>query len=358
MKKIFIIFVFFLFSFQLFAEEEKMKIAVMEFEDKNARIPEEILTAATEYLRSAFSSTNKYVVISQSRQKEKVAEIRKEYNTNQTYKSCTDRTCQIQLGQALSADLIVQTIITRFASIYTISSELTDLESEATEIGAKADFDGTEESMKEALDSIVEQITETYQKNAAEREAKLEKEKQKLEEENRKLEEEKRRLEEEKRMEAAEQKRLAEEEKRKEEANKVAAKKKKEINIYKYTGISFIVAGAAILGGGIGGFTADYKKERDNYNKMISSEFIKGYASSGMSKEDYIKKANSYRKKANTSRNMIFASGAVGAAFAATGAVLVYVAVKKEKENKQISLNNMSVMPTENGFYASLGFDF
>ena len=166
MKKICIVFVFFLFSFQLFAEEEKLKIAVMEFEDKSGQFSQETLEAAADILRDMFRDSGHYVVISKSRQKDQVSKIRKEYNTNMAYKSCTDKNCQIQLGQALSADVIVQTTITSFAETFTISSDLTDLEKEATEIGGKAKFDGSEKSMEHALESIVQQIYEKYTENS------------------------------------------------------------------------------------------------------------------------------------------------------------------------------------------------
>lgn len=355
MKKIWIIPVLFCAFFNMFAddddEDEKLKLAVMEFEDKTGEIQPNTLDAATEYLRSVFTGTGNFVVISKGRQKEKVSEIRKEYNTNSTYKSCNDRSCQIQLGQALSADLIVQTTITSFAEVYTISSELTDIEKEATEIGARADYDGTETGMKTALESIVEQIIEIQQKQADKKAAKIEAEKKRKQEEELRAKEEKRREDEEKRI-------LEEKKQKEEKANKIVNDKKKEANIYKYTGISFIVAGAAIMGGGIAGFTVDYKDERNKYNKMASPETIRTWVNSGVSVNDYIKSANKYRKNANIYRNMIIASGVVGAALAGTGIALVVVGVRKEKKYEQLILKDISLIPANDGFYASLNFNF
>ena len=355
MKKIWIFPVLFCAFFNIFAddddEDEKLKLAVMEFEDKTGNIQPNTLDAATEYLRSVFTSSGNFVVISKGRQKEKVSEIRKEYNTNATYKSCNDRTCQIQLGQALSADLIVQTTITSFAEVYTISSELTDIEKEATEIGARADYDGTETGMKTALESIVAQILEIQQARADKKAAKIEAEKKRKQEAELRAREEKRREDEEKRM--------LEEQKRKEEkANKIVNEKKKEVNIYKYTGAAFIVAGAAIMGGGIGGFTVAYKDERNKYNKMLQPETIKTWISSGVTLDEYKKSANKYRKNANTYRNMIIASGVVGAALAGTGIALVVFGIKKEKKYEHLLLRDISVIPANDGFYASLNFNF
>ena len=159
MKKICIVFVLFLTVFQLFADDDdKIKLAVMEFEDMSGKIEENILANATEYIRVVFASTNRYIIISKDRQKSTISEMRKKFNTDPTYKSCTDKNCQIQLGQALSADMIVKTTITSFAGLYTLSSELIDLEKEATIIAAKEDYDGSDMALKTAIDKLVEKI--------------------------------------------------------------------------------------------------------------------------------------------------------------------------------------------------------
>ena len=158
MKKICLTLLF-LFSFYgLFADDEKLKLAVMEFEDLSGRISPEMLASATEYIRIVFASTNRYIIISKDRQKETIRDIRKKYNTDPRYRTCTDKNCQIRLGQALSADMIVKTTVSLFAGLYTISSELIDLEKEATIIGAKEDCDGSERELKLAIDKIVEKI--------------------------------------------------------------------------------------------------------------------------------------------------------------------------------------------------------
>lgn len=142
----------------LFADDdEKQKLAVMEFEDLSKKLPKEMLAGATEYIRGAFVSSNKFIVIAKERQeKAMIAEMKKE-----SYKACNDKNCQIPLGQALSADTILRTTINFFGGVYTITSELIDLAKEATTKGAKATFNGNEKSLIPALDEIVKQITST-----------------------------------------------------------------------------------------------------------------------------------------------------------------------------------------------------
>ena len=159
MKKTFVFLLFLAVlgtNFTLFADDddEKLKLAVMEFEDKSGKLSAETLSNATEYIRGAFVASNKFIVIAKERQENAmIKQMKKE-----SYKACNDKNCQIPLGQALSADTILRTTITFFAKKYTITSELIDLAKEATTKGAKATFDGSEESLNEALDDIVSQI--------------------------------------------------------------------------------------------------------------------------------------------------------------------------------------------------------
>ena len=149
----------FLFTFNLFAddEEEKLRLAVMEFEDLSGKLSKNMLSRATELIRSKFVSSNKFIVIAKERQeKAMISEMKKE-----SYKACNDKNCQIPLGQALSADTILRTTINFFGGVYTITSELVDLEKEATVEGAEATFDGSEKSLIPALNNIVTQIIGT-----------------------------------------------------------------------------------------------------------------------------------------------------------------------------------------------------
>lgn len=140
----------------LFADDdnEKLKLAVMEFEDTSGKLQAKTLSDATEYIRGKLVSSNKYVVIAKERQEKAIIrEMRKESN-----KLCNNKKCQIPLGQALSADTILRTTINFFGGVYTITSELIDLAKEATVKGATESFNGEEKELKNALDSIVLQL--------------------------------------------------------------------------------------------------------------------------------------------------------------------------------------------------------
>jgi len=147
--------IFTLFISQLNAFSIKPKLAIMEIQDKTGTFNKETLDAAAEYLRTGFIASGKYVVISKERQNEaKIKALKKE-----SYKKCYDKTCQIPLGQALSADTLLNSSITKFGGTFTFSVELIDLAKEATVKGANAEFDGTEKGLKNAMDKIINKLT-------------------------------------------------------------------------------------------------------------------------------------------------------------------------------------------------------
>lgn len=162
MKKICIALVLFCAFFKMFADDdERLKLAVMDFEDLSGKLSEDTLAGASEYFRVIFAQTNRYIIISKDRQKNQISDMRKKFNTDPSYKACTDKNCQIQLGQALSADLILKTSVSFFAGSYTLASELIDLEKEATIITATEEYDGSPTALKTAIKNIVAKIVKT-----------------------------------------------------------------------------------------------------------------------------------------------------------------------------------------------------
>jgi formylglycine-generating enzyme required for sulfatase activity len=138
----------------LAAQEKKQKIAVMEFGDKTGKLKGDFLENAAEYLRSELAATNRYILISKERQLKEVVKLEKK----ESYKECYDKSCQLPLGQALSADTLVTGTITYFAGSFVIALEMIDLAKEATVKAAKAEFDGTEQGMKTAVKDLVSQL--------------------------------------------------------------------------------------------------------------------------------------------------------------------------------------------------------
>ena len=120
-------------------------------------------------------------------------------------------------------------------------------------------------------------------------------------------------------------------------------------------GISLIVAGAAIMAGGIAGFHIASGKEFDKYKKMKDYDNAFEAVTNGENEEEYLNRAKKYRNKANTYRSLEIAAGIIGGELFLTGIILT--AIKAEKNN-DVSITNISVSPSKEGFFASVGFEF
>lgn len=124
---------------------------------------------------------------------------------------------------------------------------------------------------------------------------------------------------------------------------------------YKTAGISLIVAGAVIMAGGIAGFHIASDKEFDKYKKMKDYDNAFEAVNQGKTESEYLKRADSYRRKANTFRSLEIAAGVIGGELLLSG--IIITAIKREK-TEAVSIANISVAPSNDGFFASAGFEF
>ena len=124
---------------------------------------------------------------------------------------------------------------------------------------------------------------------------------------------------------------------------------------YKAAGISLIVVGAVVAAAGVAGFHIESDNEYDKYKKFTEYSTAADYVDN-WSKEGYVDEANKHRNRSNTLRALEVTSGIIGGTLLITGIALT--AIKKEKPEEKISLTNISFTPSNEGFYASLGFDF
>ena len=321
MKKICVVFILLLFSVRIFADDdEKQKLAVMEFEDRSGNLSEKMLSDAAEYLRSVFASSNKFILIAKERQeKAMIAEMKKE-----SYKECNDKNCQIPLGQALSADTILRTTINFFGGIYIVTSELIDLAKEATVIADKQSCDGTEISMMAALDKIAKTIVENMTANTVVKEPQPETkpEPQPEPQPETKPEPQPETAETQKEPEIKEPEQSPE---MIEELNK--AGRKKRIAVATSTLVAGIVAGA--LGGVSFLGVNKAKNDRDEYRYLRDQSQTEG------DRKKYSKKADDADSRRKTYLILGGVGIGVGVALVVTGITFYSIEFKEEKEVKK-----------------------
>ena len=124
---------------------------------------------------------------------------------------------------------------------------------------------------------------------------------------------------------------------------------------YKKAGISLIVTGAVVMAGGIAGFHLASDKEFDKYEKMKDPDNAAAAVAENEKESEYLKRARNYRKKANTYRSLEIAAGVLGGELVLSGIIITAI---KRKKTEAVSLSNISVSPSKEGFFASAGFEF
>lgn len=145
----------------LTARTYRPKLVVMEVVDESELFSKEELESIAEYMRGQFAASGKFVVIARERQKkEAVSMLRKK-----SYKMCRDKSCQIPLGQSLSADTMLIGKITLLMGRYTFTVELVDLAQEATVEAASYNFKEKSETLA-VLDKIIAKLSGQKTKKA------------------------------------------------------------------------------------------------------------------------------------------------------------------------------------------------
>lgn len=295
MRKIIILLAVLVVGFTLFAEEKKAKVAVMDIEDRSATLDPAMLDNAAEYLRGNLAATNKFVLISKDRQRQIMIKEQKK----ESWKECYDQNCRIQLGQALSADTLLQSSINLFGGKYTITVEMVDLAKEATVKAAKAEFDGTEAGLMKAIEEIGKQIIAAQDIQQAE-----------------------------------------------------PAKEMETYHPYLWSGIGTIIGGVALAVGGGVSFGIVSNKKMDDYNKKMLTANIDAAVAGGMTQEQYIKDARKLWDDARTFEALEYTFIAVGCAAVASGIVLAVWPGKREV------VKQVSFIPVPGGFVVAAGLEF
>ena len=147
------------------AAPPRPKLAVMELEDRSGDLKTPLRLELTEYLRSRLIASGRFVVIDRGRQAKAldrlVEDARKE-----SRKDCYEKSCQIPLGKALSADHIVRLSVGRVGDTYFVTAERIDLAREATVGGGSAECAAEPSKRRgtrvmQALRSVADQLAGT-----------------------------------------------------------------------------------------------------------------------------------------------------------------------------------------------------
>ncbi|HSW61330.1 MAG TPA: ankyrin repeat domain-containing protein [bacterium] len=131
-------------SLSLFAET----LVVMDIADRTGKIHPDVIKGSKEYVIKLLSSVGKYTVIADSA----VTDARKR---SKEWVACNQMECQIEIGKAFKADVIVVPTVEYFAGIFTLTVNYIYVDGKRKVEAGATDFNGTAAGMKNALDTVV-----------------------------------------------------------------------------------------------------------------------------------------------------------------------------------------------------------
>jgi len=148
------------------AEDKKPRVAVFNIESKAADLSSDVLNRLTEYLASSLAATGTYQVVPRAQIKERLVQQKKE-----SYKSCYDQKCQIEIGREIAANKSLSTQIIKIGSECLVIAVMYDLRRAASEGGARADGGCTEQEILKSLKKVLEKLVPAQREEISDKEA-------------------------------------------------------------------------------------------------------------------------------------------------------------------------------------------
>lgn len=306
MKKTLLILAVFVMFFSLWGvEKEKERFAVMDVQDTTGTFDQNMLRDVTDYIFTRFQSTGLYWLIPKA-DRDAALEQAMDQTLQETRKECVDEKCQLSLVAQLQANYIINTKIKKlFEGTCQISISKFDVEKRAGVFSWEEKFNcNSEKAVYETIDGFDFGGMKKIDKKKTE-------------------------------------KPLVE-----------TVKTLEKYYPYKWIGFGLVIAGAAIVVGGVTGFSLASQNKYDEYEGLTTDEKIFEAVTSGIPQDEYLKKVNDYKDKGDLYKNLSIVSGVAGGALIITGVIIAVIPKKREV------LKDVSFMADDKGFYASLGFEF
>ncbi len=153
--KIFLIFTVLLLPLCVFAQDDKPVpiVAVFEIENRGSPLTPQELLSLSDYLASKLGEGGNFRIVPRD-------EIRKRLLVEkaESHKACYDKSCQIEVGRELAAQMTVSSSINKIGSLCVISAGLFDLKKGATLRTATAKASCNPDEMVTALEEIAAKL--------------------------------------------------------------------------------------------------------------------------------------------------------------------------------------------------------
>ncbi len=143
-RKLFFVLLTLLVTAHIFAES----LAIMDISDKTSKVHPDVVRESKSYLSQLLGKLGRYTIIPDKQ----LQDLQKR---SKDWAGCTQMECQLEIGRALQADIVVIPTIDYFGGIFTLTVNYIYIDGKRkTEAGA-VDFNGTAAGMKQALEAVV-----------------------------------------------------------------------------------------------------------------------------------------------------------------------------------------------------------
>lgn len=133
--------------------EKKPIVAVFDVENRGADLSDELRNRLSDFLAMRIAASGAFQTVPRQQLKERLAAQKKE-----SYKSCYDQTCQIEIGKELAAQKSLTTTVAKLGSRCMVTTVLYDLQRATSEGGASVEGSCSEDGIVESLIKIVAKL--------------------------------------------------------------------------------------------------------------------------------------------------------------------------------------------------------
>jgi hypothetical protein len=131
-------------------------VAVFPLENRGAKLTAEELRSLVDYLATRLGEGGRFLVIPREEMKKRLVEQKQD-----SYRTCFDQSCQIEIGRELAAQFTVATSISRLGERCVVTAGLYDLGKAATTRSGTAKVGCAPEDLLTAIDEVADKLRGT-----------------------------------------------------------------------------------------------------------------------------------------------------------------------------------------------------
>lgn len=134
--------------------DQTPRLAVFDIEVKRVKLSREVVSDLRDYLNQGLAASHAFRVVPKEQLRRALVREKQ-----RSYKMCFAKTCQIEVGKALSADHSLATAIKKLGGKCVVSAVIFNLKTEVSESAAQAKGECGVEQIMASMDKVVAKLT-------------------------------------------------------------------------------------------------------------------------------------------------------------------------------------------------------